>query len=56
MKAASKVIELPDGKAVEEVDAEGYKYLGVLEGAGIMLQEMKDIVRKEYARSVKKVA
>jgi hypothetical protein len=56
VKVASRAIELPDGKAIEEVDAEGYKYLGVLEGAGIMEKEMKDIVGKEYARRVKKVA
>ena len=56
VKVASRAIELPDGKAIEEVDAEGYKYLGVLEGAGIMEREMKDIVGKEYARRVKKVA
>ena len=56
VKVASRAIELPDGKAIEEVDAEGYKYLGVLEGAGIMEKEMKDIVRKEYVRRVKKVA
>ena len=56
VKVASRAIELPDGKAIEEVDNDGYKYLGVLEGAGIMSKEMKDIVRKEYLRRVKKVA
>ena len=53
---ASRAIELPDGKAIEEVDDEGYKYLGVLEGAGIMTKEMKTIVKEEYIRRVKKVA
>ena len=36
--------------------ADGYKYLGVIEGTDIMEKEMKDIVRKEYVRRVKKVA
>ena len=56
VKVRSRSIELPDGKAIEEVDEDGYKYLGVLEGAGIMSKEMKNIVRKEYLRRVKKVA
>ena len=56
VKVASRAIELPDGKAIEEVDADGYRYLGVLEGAGILTKEMKDIVRNEYVRRVKKVA
>ena len=56
VKVRTRSIELPDGKAIEEVDDDGYKYLGVLEGAGIMSKEMKDIVRKEYLRRVKKVA
>ena len=47
---------MPDGKAIEEVDDDGYKYLGVLEADGIMSKEMKDIVRKEYLRRVQKVA
>ena len=35
-KVASRAIKMPDGKAIKEVDDEGYKYLRVLEGAGIM--------------------
>lgn len=49
-------IELPDGKKIEEVDENGYKYLGVLEGADLMTTEMKESVRKEYFRRVKAVA
>ena len=38
------------------MDDEGYKYLGVLEGADIKTKQMKEIVRKEYLRQVKLVA
>ena len=36
-----------------EVDENGYKYLGVLEGADIMQKEMKEKVRQEYMKRVK---
>ena len=49
-------IVLPDGDLIKEVDDDGYKYLGVLEGACIKTREMKDLVRKEYLRRVKLVA
>ena len=49
-------IVLPDGQVIKEVDEKGYKYLGVLEGAGIKTREMKELVRKEYLRRVKLVA
>ena len=55
-KVRADRILLPDGKAIEEVGDDGYKYLGVFEGADIMSKEMKDIVRKEYLNRVKKVA
>ena len=34
----------------------GYKYLGILEGADIKTREMKELVKKEYLRRVKAVA
>ena len=49
-------IELPDGGRIKDVEEGGYKYLGVLEEAGIMAAEMKEKVRKEYLRRVKLVA
>ena len=49
-------VELPDGGLMKEVEDVGYKYLGVLEGAGIMQREMKEKVRGEYLRRVKLVA
>ena len=36
-------------------DDDGYKYLGVLEVEGIKHLEMKELVRKEYFRRVKKI-
>ena len=49
-------IVLPSGEAMKELDENGYKYLGVLEGADIMNREMKKKVKKEYLRRVKLVA
>ena len=49
-------IVLPSGEIMKEVDANGYRYLGVLEGAGIMNKEMKKKVKEEYLRRVKLVA
>ena len=40
----------------KEVEDDGCKYLGVLEGAGLMTKKMKDMVRAEYLRRVKLVA
>ena len=47
---------LPDGRAMQEVEEEGYKYLGVLETDRMMMKEMKGKVRKEYLRRVKAAA
>jgi len=41
---------------MKEVEEAGYKYLGVLEGAGIKNKEMKEKVGGEYLRRVKLVA
>ena len=56
MKVRREGIMLPNGELMKEIDSEGYRYLGVLEGADIMNREMKDKVRKEYLRRVKLVA
>ena len=37
---------------MQEVDENGYKYLGMLEGAGIMNKDMKKKVKEEYLRRV----
>ena len=49
-------INLPDWQRIKEVDEDGYRYLGVLEGASIKTKEMKELVRKEYLRRVRRVA
>ena len=46
IKVRCEGIVLPDGQMMGEVDENGYKYLGVLEGADI-IQEMKEKVRQE---------
>ena len=56
VKIKSEGITLPDGKTMKEVDQEGYKYLGILEGAEIRQGKMKELIRKEYLRRIKAVA
>ena len=46
-------IELPSGEKIREIEADGYKYLGILEYDRIKGQEMKDKFRKEYFRKAK---
>ena len=48
--------ELSDGSKIQDVDEGGYKYLGVLEGANIMVKKMMEKVRGEYLRRVKLLA
>ena len=55
-KVKCEGIELPDGKVMKEVEEDGYKYLGVLEGVGLKNVKMKELVRTEYLRRVKLVA
>ena len=55
-KVKCEGIELPDGKVMKEVEEDGYKYLGVLEGVGLRNAKIKELVRTEYLRRVKLVA
>ena len=48
-----KGVELPSGDMMNEVEEEGYKYLGVLQDAVAKNKEMKEKVGKEYLRRVK---
>ena len=48
-------IELPDGRRMREINLDGYKYLGVLQCDSIMDREMKEKVKSEYIRRVKKL-
>ena len=41
-------IKLINGQTINEVDDEGYKYLGILELNKFKEREMKDIFRTEY--------
>ena len=49
--------ELPNEKVIKSLEeGESYKYfLGVLEADEVMVNEMKDKVKKEYYRRVRKV-
>ena len=40
-------IDLGDGAVIEQLDEEGYKYLGILEGMIFCQQKMKEKVQKE---------
>ena len=53
----SEGITLPDNPQIRGMkeDDDGYNYLGVLEVEGIKHLEMKELVRKEYFRRVKKI-
>ena len=48
-------VVFPDGGMMQDVDENGYKYLGVL-AAGMMVKEMKEKVSKGYVRRVWAVA
>ena len=56
VKVKSKGVELPGGEVMKEVEEEGYKYLGVLESDDILMDEMKEKVRREYFKRVKAAA
>ena len=49
-------IRLPDGRVIRSIgdDAEGYKYLGVLEADDINHDEVKRSMKKECIRRVQK--
>ena len=49
-------IQLPHDKVIKSLEkGESCKYLGVLEADEVMVTEMKDKVKKEYYRRVRKV-
>ena len=48
-------IVLPDGQVMKEIDDNGYKYLGILEGEHLKEKEMKALVSKKYKRRLKLV-
>ena len=49
-------IQFPNDKVIESLEeGESYKYLGVIEAVEVMVNEMKDRVKTEYYRRVRKV-
>ena len=49
-------IRLPDDRVIKSIHEEnGYRYLGILESDQVLCNEMKEKVRAEYKRRVKKV-
>ena len=54
-KVKSDGIQLPNNKVSKSLKKESCKYLGVLETDEVMVIEMKDKVKKEYYRRVRKV-
>ena len=49
-------IQLPNDKVIKSLEeGEGYKYLGVLEADEVIVNEMKDKVKKTYYRRVRKL-
>ena len=52
----SEGIELPNGKKIRSLDdQEGYKYLGILQFDDIKHKEVKEKLKKEYVRRVRKI-
>ena len=52
----SEGIEIPSGDRIKEINADNvYKYLGILEADDIKDTEMKEKIRSEYVRRVKKI-
>ena len=49
---ASEGIVVANGESIKSVDAEGYRYLGILELDKIKENEMKEVFRREYLRRV----
>ena len=48
---------LPDDTIIRSLkEREGYKYLGVLEADVMLYKQMKEKIKKEYLRRVRKVA
>ena len=53
--AQSEGITLPDGEVMQVLEEEGYKYLGVLQLDKPLYEEMKDKIKTEYIRRVKRL-
>ena len=51
-----KIFEMVDGQRMRRIEESGSYYLGVIQGSEIKTQVMKDKIRAEYLRRVKKLA
>jgi hypothetical protein len=52
----NKCIDLPNGETIKSMEEnEGYKYPGILECDKLKSGEMKEILRNEYAKRMKKI-
>ena len=50
-----KDIEIPDGQHMKQNWESGYKYLGIFQDSEIKTHVMKDKIRREYLRRVRKL-
>ena len=46
---------MPNDKVIKSLDGESYKYLGALEADIVMVNKMKEKLKNEYYRRVRKV-
>ena len=47
-------IEMSNGQRMKQIKESGYKYLGIIQDNEIKTQVMKDKIRTEYSRRVRK--
>ena len=48
--------EMLDGQRMKQIEDSGYKYLGIIQDSEIKTRVMKDEIRTEYLRRVRKLA
>ena len=53
-KIEDEGIRMPDGQLIKDLGEESYKYLGI-EADKMKMENMKEKVRKEYYRQIRKV-
>ena len=51
----SENISMTDGKLMKNIEAGGYKYLGILAADGVKHKEIKGQIKKEYIRIVRNI-
>ena len=53
--ARSEGMPMPDGKTMMNIEENGYKYFGILQADDVKHDEMKDQIRKEYVKRIRKI-